>query len=171
MQLPADTARLRFAPLTEADAPFILTLVNEPGWLQHIGDRQVHDLEAAAGYARKGPQASYATHGYGLYRVSLKASGEPIGLAGLVRRDTLPGPDLGYAVLAKHYGQGYTTEAAAAVLAFASERLGLRELLAITSLDNAASIRVLQKLGFVEDGTMHDAKTGLQSRRFLWQAH
>lgn len=170
MELPADTARLRFAPLTEADAPFVLALVNEPGWLTHIGDRQVHDLDAAAGYVRKGPAASYATQGYGLYRVSLKDSGEPIGLAGLVRRDSLPGPDLGYAVLAQHSGQGYITEAAAAVLAFARERLGLTELLAITSLDNAASIRVLQKLGFVEEGVMTDPKTGVVSRRFRWLA-
>lgn len=170
MQLPPDSARLRFAPLSAADAPFILELVNEPGWIAGIGDRQIHTLEAAAAYVENGPAASYARHGFGLYRFSLKATGEPVGIAGLIRRDSLPLPDLGYALLSRHSGQGLASEAASAVLSFAANRLGLSTLLAITTVQNVASIRVLDKCGFVPDGTLALPGDGTEGRQFRWHS-
>jgi RimJ/RimL family protein N-acetyltransferase len=169
MQVPDDTARLGFAPLTAADASFLRQLVNEPGWIAGIGQRNIHDDAAALAYIANGPAASYAQHGYGLYRVALKATGEPVGVAGLVRRESLPGPDLGYALLGTHEGRGLATEAAMAVLAFARDVLKLGELLAITTPGNAGSIRVLAKCGFTYARTQHDA-AGVESRVFLWKA-
>lgn len=148
MSAISNTHRLKLSKLTPADAPFILELVNEPGWLAHIGDRHIHDLAAASAYIAQGPAASHVQHGFGLDLLSRKDSGERVGLCGLLQRDYLDAPDIGYAILQRHSGQGYATEAAAAVLGHARDALGLARLYALTSLDNSASMRVLEKIGF-----------------------
>jgi RimJ/RimL family protein N-acetyltransferase len=135
--------------MTEADAGFILKLVNERGFLQNIGDKGVRTLEDARGYISSGAMASYERHQFGLSVVELKATGEPIGMCGLLQRESLDAPDLGYAYFEQHWSKGYAFEAASLVLQDAESRLGLRRILAIISIDNAASERVLIKLGFV----------------------
>jgi RimJ/RimL family protein N-acetyltransferase len=156
MTLPAttgrmihETPRLRLRELTGDDAPFIMELVNDAGWLRFIGDRNVHSLEDAREYIARGPAASYARHGFGLWAVAMRASGEPVGMCGLIRRDSLPHADLGFAFLERHRGHGYAREAAAATVALARERFGLPRLLAITDPDNTASQSVLEHVGFV----------------------
>ncbi len=144
MNLNLETPRLLLHPFTHDDAPFILRLLNEPSFLQHIGDKGVRDLEGAKGYLSNGPMASYAKHGHGLMAVVPKATGEPIGMCGLLKRDNLDHPDLGYAFLPEAWGQGYAQEAAHAVLQDAN----LNRVLAIVSPSNAASLRLLEKLGF-----------------------
>jgi RimJ/RimL family protein N-acetyltransferase len=145
------TERLDLRLPVAADAPFILTLVNDPDWLRHIGDRKVHSLEDARGYIAKGPAAMYARHGHSLMLAALK-DGTPIGLCGLLRRDTLEQPDIGFAFLPQYRGQGYACEAASATLADGRGRLGLRRILAITSQDNTASGRLLEKIGLRCEG-------------------
>lgn len=135
-------------PFTLNDAPFILRLLNEPSFLQHIGDKGVRDLEGAKAYLTSGPLASYARHGHGLMAVVLKETGEPIGMCGLLKRDNLDHPDLGYAFLPEFWSKGYAREAAKATLDHGSKELGFQTILAIVSQDNAASIRLLEKLGF-----------------------
>jgi [ribosomal protein S5]-alanine N-acetyltransferase len=147
-----DTPRLILRELTPADAPFILELVNEPGWLRHIGDRGVRTLADAEAYIVKGPQVSYAKHGFGLWLVERKADGAALGICGLLQRDTLPDPDIGFAFLARHHSQGYAHESAAATLAHARDQLGFRRVLAITSPGNEASIRLVEKLGLRFEG-------------------
>jgi len=144
-----ETPRLRLRELTAEDAAFILELLNEPAWLRFIGDRNVHSLEDARGYIARGPAASYVKNGYGLWAVALRESGEPLGMCGLIRRDSLPHPDLGFAFLARHRGRGYAREAAAAAVALARERFQIARLLAITDPDNGASQAVLEHVGFV----------------------
>lgn len=145
--LVLETPRLALRELTLADAAFILELVNEPLWLQFIGDRGVRTLADAEGYLRQGPLASYAQHGFGLWLVERKADGAPLGLCGLLKRETLPDVDLGFAFLGKFHGQGYAAESAAATLAHGRHKVGLQRVLAITSPGNVASIRLLEKLG------------------------
>lgn len=149
-----ETDRLTVRRFVLDDAPFIRALVNEPGWLEHIGDRGVRSLADAEGYLRDGPLASYAAHGFGLYHVALRASGEPVGTCGLLRRDGLDAPDLGYALLGRYAGLGYATEAARATLAHARRDLGLTRVLAITAPGNAASQRVLEKVGMRREGAV-----------------
>ncbi len=146
-----ETDRLSLQELSADDADdvaFIYRLLNEPSFLQNIGDRGVHSLEDAHGYLLKGPMASYAANGFGLYRVQEKASGERAGLCGLVKRATLPDVDLGYALMPEFCGQGYAVEAARAVLAEARARLHIDRVVAITDPRNTGSIRVLEKLDF-----------------------
>ena len=143
-----ETERLVLRRLTTKDAAFILELLNDPAFLRYIGDKGVRTHADACRYIETGPMASYERHGFGLYRVELKDGGEPIGMCGLLKRDYLPDVDIGFALLPAHRSKGYTLEAAAAVLAHATDTLGLKRVLAITSPDNVASIGLLERLGF-----------------------
>jgi RimJ/RimL family protein N-acetyltransferase len=145
---PLDTTRLRIRRLTAGDAPFILELLNDPAFLRYIGDRNVRSLDDARKYIADGPVASHATLGFGLDLVVRKAGDVPIGICGLLKRDALPDPDIGFAYLAPYCGAGYGQEAAARCLQHARDVLGLPRVLAITSPDNTASIHLLEKLGF-----------------------
>ncbi|MDQ8162132.1 MAG: GNAT family N-acetyltransferase [Gemmatimonadota bacterium] len=148
------TARLRLDPFTADDAPFIVALLTDHDWLRYIGDRGVRTEEEARGYLAAGPLASYATHGFGLYRVTRRDTGVPIGMCGLLRRETLRDVDLGFAFLPAYRGQGYAREAAAATVAYAHGTLGLTRIVAIVSPANAASIRVLEAVGMGREGTV-----------------
>jgi RimJ/RimL family protein N-acetyltransferase len=140
--------RLFIRPITLDDAPFILTLLNEPSFLRYIGDKQVRNLEDARQYILNGPVASYERHGFGLCLVELRELHTPIGMCGILKRDELPDPDIGFALLPDFCNKGLAFEAATAVLQDARKRLKLERILAITSLDNDASIKLLQRLGF-----------------------
>lgn len=142
------TQRLMLRHLEARDAPFIYDLVNDPAWLEFIGDRGVRSLADAERYIADGPVAMYQREGFGLFCVVLAATGEAIGLCGLIRRTTLPDVDIGFALAAPHRGSGLISEAGQAVVSWAWEVASLPRLLAITSLHNVASIRVLEKLGF-----------------------
>lgn len=142
------TGRLVLRPLTVADAPFIFRLLNEPSWLQYIGDRGIRTPEDAIRYIETGPVAMYGRYGLGLYHVGLAASGEPIGVCGLLKRETLEDVDLGFALLPAFRGQGYAREAAAAVLSHGRKVLGLQRIVAIVLRHNAPSRRLLEALGF-----------------------
>lgn len=143
-----ETERLVLSRLSALDAGFIVELLNETAFLRYIGDRGVRDEADALRYVEAGPVASYARFGFGLYRVGLKPAGDPIGICGLLKRDALPDPDLGFALLERYRSRGYAHEAAAAVLALGRASFGLRRILAITSPDNEVSIGLLAKLGF-----------------------
>lgn len=128
------------------DAPFIVELLNEPGWLRFIGDKGVHSIADAERYLRTGPLDQYARLGFGLYLIERQSDGAPIGACGLIKRDTLECPDIGFALLARVAGQGFAHEAAAAVLDHAKQ-LGMTRLMAITTPDNERSQQLLSKLG------------------------
>ncbi|MDB6114780.1 MAG: GCN5-related N-acetyltransferase [Lacunisphaera sp.] len=146
--ITVETPRLALRQLTLADAAFVLELVNDPSWLRYIGDRGIRTLDAARDYIRHGPMVSHAQHGFGLDLVARKTDGVPIGICGLLKRDALEDVDLGFALLPQFGGQGYAQEAAAATLGHGRSVLGLKRIVAITDPANAASIRLLEKLGF-----------------------
>ena len=147
-----ETERLRLREFDEGDAAFALALLNEPAFLENIGDRGVRTLADAERYIESGPRASYQRHGFGHYVVVLKATGVPIGICGLRTRAGLEHPDLGYALLHDYWGHGYALEAARAVLAHAIRELGLPCITAICSPGNKPSISVLARLHFVPAG-------------------
>ncbi len=148
---PMETARLTLRELTVADAPFILELVNDPAWLRFIGDRGIRTVAAAGAYIVEGPVAMYRRLGFGLWLTQLK-DGTPIGICGLIKRDTLDHVDIGFAFLPAHGGRGYAHEAAAATLAHGRDVLGLDRIVAITAQDNERSIRLLETLGLRFEG-------------------
>lgn len=145
---------LRLLRDDDGDAAAMLELLNEPGFHRYIGDRGIRTLEQARECIRIGPVVSYERHGYGMYAVQRRSDGAWLGNAGLVHRAALPHPDLGYALLERHAGQGYALEAARAVLGYARGTLGLGDLCAIVTPGNARSIALLHKLGFCANGTV-----------------
>jgi ribosomal-protein-alanine N-acetyltransferase len=149
-----ETSRLRLRRLDPGDAAFILELLNDPSWLRYIGDKNVHSLDDARDYLSQGPIDSYRRLGFGLYCVELRDSATPIGLCGLIKRDTLPDIDIGFALLPAYFGQGYIPEAARAVIDQGRREFGLKRLLAITAPDNQASISVIRKLGLQPLGSI-----------------
>ena len=150
-----ETERLSLRRLTVDDAPFIFKLVNEPSWLRFIGDRGVRTVADARNYLSMGPLAMYRQRGFGLYLTTLRDAEVPIGLCGLIKRDTLPDVDIGFAVLPEFRGRGYALEAARAVLEHAKGRFGLERIVAITSPENGDSIKLLANIGFTFDKTMN----------------
>ncbi|NVJ49107.1 MAG: GNAT family N-acetyltransferase [Gammaproteobacteria bacterium] len=141
------TNRITLRQLQLADADFILELVNQPDWLQYIGDKGVKDYQAAQRYLNEGPLRSYREHGFGLYRLALHDD-TPIGLCGLLKRETLDCPDLGYALLPQYYGQGYVTEAATALLQYEAMHHRLTKVAALTLPNYQKSQNVLLRLDF-----------------------
>lgn len=149
-----ETPRLVLRWITTDDAPFILDLLNEPSFLQYIGDKGVRTLDDARNYILTGPVASYQRHGFGLYMVQLREGSTPIGMCGLLKRDTLPDVDIGYALLPAYWLKGYAFEATSATLAHGWEAFGLKRIVAITSPGNAGSKALLTKLGLRYEETL-----------------
>lgn len=143
-----ETARLALREFTADDAEFVLRLVNEPSFLRYIGDRGVRTLDDARKYIADGPVAGYARDGHGLMRVERKSDGVSLGMCGLLKRDALPEPDIGFSFFPEYWSQGYALEAASVVMRHARETLAIGRILAITTRDNASSMRLLDKLGF-----------------------
>lgn len=141
------TERLVLKRMSIDDAPFILGLLNQPSFLRFIGDKGVRTLEDARNYILTGPVASYDRFGFGLYLATLKDGGTPIGMCGLLKRDTLEDVDVGFAFSPEFWGHGYALESAAAVLEYGRTAFGLRRIVAITSPDNEDSIKILLRLG------------------------
>jgi ribosomal-protein-alanine N-acetyltransferase len=142
-----ETQRLVLRRFTLEDATFALELVNDPAWLEHIGDRNVRNLEDARAYLEKGTLAMYERMGFGMYVVALRNTEEPIGSCGLVKRDGLDDVDIGYAFLPQFRGCGFALESAAAVLEHGKRDLGLKRIVAIVAPGNLRSIKVLEGIG------------------------
>jgi RimJ/RimL family protein N-acetyltransferase len=143
-----ETDRLILRWLSPEDAEFILQLLNEPSWLRFIGNKGISTISGARDYILKGPVEMYSRIGFGLYLVELKEESLPIGICGLIKRDSLADVDIGFAFLPKFWGKGYAYESASAVMAYGERTFGLKRLVAITSSDNYVSARLLEKLGF-----------------------
>lgn len=152
MLVPKATSRLHFRLLNDSDAEFILALLNEPDWLKYIGDKSVHTLEDALAYIHTGPLAMFEQHGFCLSLVERVQDGVPLGLCGLLQRESLQWPDIGFAFAKRYHGKGIAFEAATATLKHAKETLGLTNVAAITALNNEASMGLLSKLGFTLQG-------------------
>ena len=142
-----ETERLVLCKLTIEDAEFMLELLNDSLFLRYIGDRGVRNRADARKYILNGPIDSYDRHGFGLYMTKLKDSEIPIGICGLLKRESLEDVDLGFAFLPKFRRNGYAFESASAVLEYGRTIFGLNRIVAVTSPDNYSSIRVLEKLG------------------------
>lgn len=149
-----ETPRLLLRPIEASDAAFAFELVNEPDWKRWIGERHVHSIDDARAMIESRWRPGYERPGFGFLLVARRADGAPLGICGIVHREGLEAPDLGFALLARHYGQGYAHEAAARCVAHARETLRLPRLLAITLPENVRSIALLERLGMRHDGTV-----------------
>ena len=161
-----ETERLLLRRLSDDDAEFIVDLLNQPSFLRYIGDKEVRNNADAVRYIQSGPIASYERFGFGLNLVEVKKTGVSIGICGLLKRDSLPDIDIGFAFLPDFWSQGFASEAASAVMTYGREVLGLKRIVAITSLDNDASIRLLEKIGLRFEGMIKPAEDQPEVRLF-----
>jgi ribosomal-protein-alanine N-acetyltransferase len=145
-EIQTDRLTIRWFDLS--DAPFILRLVNEPAWLEHIGDKGVDSVQVAENYLTTGPIAMYGRYGFGLNLVLLEENQEPIGMCGLLKRDWLEDVDLGFAYLEEFWGQGLGKESVEAMMSYARKAFHLERVVAITSSKNTRSERLLSGVGF-----------------------
>jgi len=142
-----ETPRLHIRELTIEDAEFVFKLVNEPSFLENIGDKGVRNLEDARQFILEGPWTSHRERGYGQFLVELKEGGDPIGVCGLLFRESLDVSDVGCAFLPQYWRRGFAFEAACAVMEYGRSTLGIETIVGLTSKDNLASIKALEKLG------------------------
>jgi ribosomal-protein-alanine N-acetyltransferase len=147
-----ETERLILRQFTLDDAPFILELLNTPTWLQFIGDRNVHSVEDAENYLRNGSLKSYAENGFGFYAVIDKTetsdrTNQTIGMCGLIKRDSMPDIDIGFAFLPNLIGKGFGFEAASATLDYALNVLKIKRIIAIVNPENEKSVGLIKKIG------------------------
>ncbi|QFT12861.1 GNAT family N-acetyltransferase [Vibrio sp. THAF190c] len=168
MKLVCKTERLVVRQLTLKDADFVIRLYNDESFIRNIADKNIRTSEDAEIYLTNGPLASYETYGFGLNLVSLRKTGTPIGICGVLKRPELDSPDLGYAFLPEYCNQGYATEASIGVLQHVVKALSLDTVLAVTFPSNKGSNRVLTKVGFELKGTIE--LYGLENNLYEYRA-
>ncbi|MGZ4134178.1 MAG: GNAT family N-acetyltransferase [Tumebacillaceae bacterium] len=154
-----ETDRLILRHQTPDDAAFMLELLNDPSWIQNIGDSGVRTLEDAQQHILKKSVEVYARDGFGFYLTELKDGGVPIGICGFAKRDWLEHADVGFAFLPRYWGQGYAYEASSAVMEYGKSVLGFTRVVAITSEENEASGKLLEKLGLHLENVIPYANT------------
>lgn len=147
MKIVMNTERLTLREIELEDAPFIFELMNEPPWIQFIGDRGIRTLADARGFISDRLRPSYSRDGFGFWLVELAADPTPLGICGLIKRPGLEYVDLGFALCERYWGKGYARESSEAVIDFAREQAGLEHLAAIVNPDNDRSARLLESLG------------------------
>ena len=148
MRYILETERLRLREFTVDDTKFIIELLNNPGWMKFIGDKNVRTEDEAALYLQNGPLKSYEQNGFGRSMVETKNNQAAIGMCGIIKRGNMENPDIGFAFLPRFYGKGYAFEIASATLSYAIQELGIPKVAAITLPGNLRSIMLLEKMGF-----------------------
>ena len=161
-----ETERLILRNLTLDDATFLLELMNEPAFIEYVADRGLRTEVDAARYLSDKILPTYERFGFGFYRVELKESETAIGICGLVKRDTLDDPDIGFSILQRFGGKGYAYEAAVAVLNYGRAVLGLAHICGVTAPGNRTSIHLLEKLGLKFQQKIHLPGYGTESLLF-----
>jgi RimJ/RimL family protein N-acetyltransferase len=167
MQSPIFTQRLSLHFVTEDDHAFMMELVNTKGWLQFIGDRNVHSKEDAISYIKK----VKATENLTYWVVKLKDEQILVGVISFIKRKYLDNFDIGFAFLPEHNGKGYAYEAASEVLAMASKMPEHATVVATTIPGNTNSVKLLNKLGlhFEKEIEVDNEKLNLFSNAVLPQ--
>lgn len=141
------TERLHLRQFTKKDAPFIIELLNTETFIKFIGDKKIKTIADAENYLTVGPLLSYKENGFGLWLFCMKGTNLPIGMCGLIKRESLPYIDIGYAMLPAYEGKGYAFEIANAVMDYGKKTLQLKKIIAITTKKNERSVHLLKKLG------------------------
>ncbi|MGB3588188.1 MAG: GNAT family N-acetyltransferase [Tunicatimonas sp.] len=147
-----ETDRLVIEQASTDDASFFYRLLNSPTWLKYIGDRGIRSEEDAQSYIEDNFIGSYQEFGHGLFKMVRKDGSVPIGVCGFIKRSYLKSADIGFAILPEYEGQGYTLEAAQALMNYGRTVLKLNPILAITTDTNSKSRALLTRIGLRQAG-------------------
>jgi len=135
---------LTLRPIAIVDAEFMLEIVNSPGWLKFIGDRNVHDIIDAEAYI----QRILDNPLYFYHVIEMNDTTDPVGVISFLKRDTQQYYDIGFALLPTYEGSGIAFEAASKYLSTIQSLQTFDNIIAICVPENLKSIRLLKKLGF-----------------------
>lgn len=141
-----ETQNLRLRQLRLEDAEFLCLLVNSPGWLANIGDRNIRNQKDSAQLIENKFIPGYATQN-GPYVIELKETGQAMGTVGIHTRDETPCPDIGYALLPKYQGYGYAYEASHALIDYVKQTYDFPKIGGMVQPENSISVHILKKLG------------------------
>jgi RimJ/RimL family protein N-acetyltransferase len=147
MKTILETERLLLREFVLDDAEDFFRMVSDPDVIRYVGEGAKTIEEARKGLEER-PIQDYRKHGYGRWAAVYKPNGKVIGFAGLKYLDDVKEVDLGYRFFKEYWGQGIATEASRAIVAYGFDVLRLPRLAAVANIENKASIRVLEKVGF-----------------------
>ena len=142
-----ETERLVLKPMSVEDSQLIFELYNSPNFIKFIGDRNIKTLEDAENYIKNRFLPQMERLGYGNFLITKKDDGKKIGGVGIFERDGLDVHDIGFSFLPEFEGKGYGFESAKKLMETAFSELGLKKISAITSKENVASQKLIEKLG------------------------
>jgi RimJ/RimL family protein N-acetyltransferase len=162
----AQTERLRIRPMERSDAEAMGTVYGDLEAMRHVGDGSALSEATVLRWVEV-TFANYASRGYGMFAVELLATGQVIGFCGLVHPGGQQMPELKYAYLREHWGQGYATEAGSALREHGAGSLGMRGILATVDPEHTVSQRVLAKCGFTYRSTRIE-EDGLPTAVWAW---
>ena len=145
--LTLETVRLILQPVIMEDAEFILELYNSPNFIKFIGDRNLRTVEDAENYIKEKFLPHVEKHGFGSFVIFRKSDNKKIGNVGIYVRDGLNAPDIGFSFLPEFEGKGYGFEASNKLMEIAFSEFGLKKISAITTKENIASQKLIEKLG------------------------
>lgn len=165
MKIIFESVRLRAREITVEDAPFLFELLNSEGWLKYIGNRNIATIQDAQRHMEQNYLPMYPRLGFGLWLIADKETGTPMGMCGILKRDSLPDADIGFAFLPQYIGKGIAREAASHCVDWYRQHYPQQPLLAIVQEDNIASIKLLEKLEFVYDG-IHLSEEDVPLKRY-----
>ena len=141
-----ESKRLYFRPFSLIDAQDLLHLNSDPEVIKYTGDDPFGSIEKARDFIVN--YDHYDKHGFGRWAVIRKKDDRFIGWCGLKfnEEDEI---DLGFRFFKRDWGKGYASEAAQATIDFGIEHLKMTRFVGRSAQENIASIKVLEKLGFV----------------------
>ena len=145
------TERLILANWTLADADALFEICRDPEVMKHLGDGKPYNLAQTEHFLEWATEYQRGNN-FCRWKVIEKASGKIIGSCGFARPRGTDEIELGYLFARKYWGCGFATEAARACLEYGFGQLNFREVIAMTDLENVASQKVLEKIGFVRRG-------------------
>jgi RimJ/RimL family protein N-acetyltransferase len=149
---PLTTERLELRRFTAADLEPLLAVFGDAAVMRHVGAerRPLRRSQVSALLSRTA--ADWSEHGFGLLAVTERETGRLIGEAGLQHLEEGPDIEIGYTLARGAWGRGYATEAARAILRWGFAGLRLHRIVAVADPANAASLRVVEKLGMTRLG-------------------
>lgn len=158
---PVETEHLLLRPFTLDDAQAYWPLVSHPEVLRYTGEHPVASLEDVREMLASRPLRDYVVYGYGRMACIEKSSGLLVGFSGLKYLEDLREVDIGYRFLPECWGKGYATESARALIDDGNRKHGIHRIIGLVMPDNAASARVLIKLGLTFERQMRLPSEGI----------
>jgi [ribosomal protein S5]-alanine N-acetyltransferase len=154
--LTTDTQRLRLRPLRMGDAGDLFEIWSDSEAMRYFSFQPMHSIEQAQERVASKLQFSADRRDL-ICVVELQSTGEVIGdcalFNGIAQSQRA---EIGYCLKRKHWGNGYMTEAIAALIGHGFERIGLRRLEADVDPRNQSSINLLERLGFKREGFLRE---------------